>query len=278
VKIAFQGTAGAYSEIALRKFFTGKNYEAIGFDQSEQVIEALLEEEVDRAILPVENSIVGNVSVNIDLLYFEKVWAFGEVYIPIKHCLLAKPGVTLKDIKIASSHPIALAQCRDFLNRHHIQAKPEFDTAGASKLLNERGHKHEATIASSLCAEYYGLDIVQDHIQKVKNNITRFLAITRKKDCVTDIKEEKTCIAFMTKHHSGALLNCLQEFKKFNLNLTKLESRPIIDNPFAYIFFVDFLGASTDHNVQQCLLALKSDTDALKVIGSFEKGLLPEYK
>ena len=178
---------------------------------------------------------------------------------------------------MASSHPIALAQCRDFLNRHHIQSKPEFDTAGASKLLNENGHEHEATIASILCAEYYGLKVVEDHIQKVKNNITRFLAITRKKDCVPGVKEEKTCIAFMTKHHSGALLNCLQEFKKYNLNLTKLESRPIIDNPFAYIFFVDFLGATTDENVQQCLEALKSDTDSIKIIGSFEKGSLPEY-
>ena len=167
MRVAFQGTAGAYSEIALRKFFgTDPEIKVSGFDHSEQVIEALLEGEVDRAILPVENSIVGNVSVNMDLLYAQNVWAIGEVFIPIKHCLLAKQGVKLKDIKIVSSHPIALAQCRDFLNRHHIEARPEFDTAGASKLLNTNGHEHEATIASSLCAKYYSLNIVEDHIQK----------------------------------------------------------------------------------------------------------------
>lgn len=276
MKVAFQGAEGAYSEIALRKFF-GDEVTVMGFDHSEQVIESLLEEEVDRAILPVENSIVGNVAVNMDLLYSEDVWALGEVFIPIQHCLLAKPGVKLKDIKTVYSHPIALAQCRDFLNRHHIEAKPEFDTAGASKLLRARGHEHEGTISSSLCADYYDLEILEDHIQKVKNNITRFLIISRGDDIPKDIKQEKISMAFMTKHHSGALLNCLQEFKKFDLNLTKLESRPIVDNPFAYVFFVDFLGDLNQKTVKDCLQALKSDTDFIKIIGSYEKGELPTY-
>lgn len=270
-KIAFQGAQGAYSEMALRKFF-GEDVSAIPFDLSEQVCEALEESEVDYAILPVENSIVGNVSVNLDLLYKHNFFAVGEVYLPIQHCLLVNPRTKIEDIKTAHSHPIALAQCRDFLNRHEIKAHPEFDTAGACKLLKERGHEHEATIASRLCAEVYGLEILEDHIQKVQNNVTRFLVFIRESDVSSEYKQEKTSLAFTTKHKPGALLNCLQEFKRFDLNLTKLESRPIPENPFAYIFYVDFIGALGDENVHACLETLKYDTETIKILGSYPHG------
>ncbi|MCO4793925.1 MAG: prephenate dehydratase [Bacteriovoracaceae bacterium] len=270
-KIAFQGARGAYSEMASLKFF-GHDVNPIGFDQSEQVCDALDESEVDFAVLPVENSIVGNVSVNLDLLYQHNFFAIGEVYLPIHHCLMVNPGTKLENIKTVHSHPIALAQCRDFINRHGIIAHADFDTAGACKLVKERGHEHEGTIASSLCAEVYGLEILEDHIQKVKNNITRFLVFIREEDLSSSYKQEKTSIAFSTKHKPGALLNCLQEFKKFNLNLTKLESRPIPENPFAYIFYVDFIGALQDSKVHECLEALKNDTDIIKILGSYPQG------
>lgn len=256
--------------MALRKFF-GEEVSAIPFDLSEQVCEALEESEVDYAILPVENSIVGNVSVNLDLLYKHNFFAVGEVYLPIQHCLLVNPGTKIEKIKTAHSHPIALAQCRDFLNRHEIKAHPEFDTAGACKLLKERGHE-QATIASRLCAEVYGLEILEDHIQKVKNNVTRFLVFIRESDVSSEYEQEKTSLAFTTKHKPGALLNCLQEFKRFDLNLTKLESRPVPENPFAYIFYVDFIGALGDENVHACLETLRYDTETIKILGSYPLG------
>ncbi len=276
MKVAFQGTEGSYSEIASRKFF-GNDVKAHGLDHSEQVIDALIEEKVDRIVLPVENSIVGNVAINMDLLYSKDVWAIGEVFLPIQHCLLVRPGVRLSQLKIIYSHPVALAQCRDFINQNNIKAKPEYDTAGACKLLKEKGHEYEGTIASQLCAKYYGLEIIQKNIQKVKNNITRFLVISKKGNGPREIKQEKTSLAFITKHHAGALLNCLQQFKKFDLSLTKLESRPIIENPFAYIFFVDFIGDLNHQKVQNCLKALQKDTELIKIIGSFEKGKIPVY-
>lgn len=270
-KVAFQGARGAYSEMALLKFFN-KEVEPVGFDLSEQVCEALEESEVNFAILPVENSIVGNVSINLDLLYKHNFFAIGEVYLPIQHCLLVNPGTKLKNIKSAYSHPIALSQCRDFLNRHSIKACPDFDTAGACKLLKERGHENEATIASRLCADVYDLEVLEDHIQKVQNNVTRFLIFIRESDVSSEYKQEKTSLAFTTKHKPGALLNCLQEFKRFDLNLTKLESRPVPENPFAYIFYVDFIGALADENVHACLETLKYDTETIKILGSYPQG------
>lgn len=274
MRVAFQGARGAYSEMALKHFF-GETAEAVGFDLSEQVCEALEESEVEYAILPVENSIVGNVSVNLDLLYHHNFFAVGEVYLPIQHCLLVNKGTRLEDIKTVHSHPIALAQCRDFLNRHGITAHPDYDTAGACKKLKESGHEQEATIASRLCAEVYDLEVLEEHIQKVKNNITRFLIFIKESNISSDLKQEKTSIAFSTKHKPGALLNCLQEFKKFDLNLTKLESRPVPENPFAYIFYVDFIGALQDQKVHDCLEALKSDTENIKILGSYPQGKIP---
>jgi len=169
MKVAFQGTKGAYSELALYKFFGEMHAKPLGFDLSEEVFQALEEGEVQYAILPVENSIVGNVAINTDLILSHDFYVIGEVYQEINHCLLALPGVTLEQIKTVHSHPVAHAQCHDFLTRHKITPIPAFDTAGACENLVKKNLKHEATIASALCAKYYGLNIVEDSIQKVQN-------------------------------------------------------------------------------------------------------------
>ncbi len=273
-RISYQGEKGAYSEIALYNFF-GKEVEVFGFELSEQVCEALRDGEVDYGILPVENSIVGNVDINLDLLLHHNITAIGEIYLKIQHCLLGIKGTKLKDIKRAKSHPIALAQCRDFLNRHNIKPIADFDTAGACAILARDRIIDEATIASSLCSKYYDLEIIEEHIQKVKNNFTRFLIFTKPKDRDVKIKEEKTSIAFSAKHTPGALLSCLQVFASHNLNLTKLQSRPIPENPFVYTFYVDFLGGHHSIEVRDCLAELKDHTTSLKVIGSYPLATKP---
>lgn len=271
MKIAFQGSRGAYSEEAIYRFF-GKDVDPVGFELSEQVFEAVIQKEVAVGLVPVENSIVGNVNVNLELFQSLPVFATAEVYHPIKHCLLSHKGAKIEDIKKVHSHPIALAQCRDFINRHNIQSIPDFDTAGSCKLLKERSHFDEGTIASRLCAEYYDLEIVEDNVQKVQNNITRFLVFGREEEISESVNQEKTSLVFSTKHHPGALLNCLQTFKNFNLNLTKLESRPIPENPFEYYFYVDFMGGLNDPNTLQCLKVLKNDAGHIKIYGSYPKG------
>ena len=272
MKIAFQGTKGAYSELALYKFFGEMHAKPIGFDLSEEVFQAVEESEVDYGIIPVENSIVGNVAINTDLILTHELFIIGEVYLDIHHCLLALPGVKLEDIKTVHSHPVAQAQCHDFLARHKITPIPDFDTAGACENLVRKKLKHEATIASALCAKYYKLNIVEESIQKVKHNITRFMIMVKKENIPENHVEEKTSIAFNTKHHPGALLNCLQEFANHKINLTKLESRPIPENPFKYTFLVDFEGSTHEENVRQCLEELKEDCDHIKILGSYPHG------
>lgn len=275
MKIGFQGEAGAYSEEATRSYFN-EDIETVGYELSEQVVQALLDEEIAQAVLPVENSIVGNVSVNMDLLYSHPIFAVGEIYLPIHHHLMAVPGVKLKDIEKAYSHPIALAQCRDFLIKNNIEAVTDYDTAGSCKLLKERNLTHEAAIGSRLCAKTYGLEIIDDNIQKVTTNITRFFLLSRNEEIPEGMIQSKTSIAFTAHHHPGALLDCLQIFKKHEINLTKLESRPIAQNPFDYIFFVDFQGGLRDPKIIECLKELNRDAHHVKVLGSYPEGIKPK--
>ncbi len=272
MKVAFQGERGAYSESALLNFF-GTQAHATGFPLSEQVIEAVLDHKVDAAILPVENSIVGNVAVNLDLIYHHEVEIWGEYYQPIKHCLMALPGVRLEDLQEVSSHPIALSQCHHFLAKHKIRPHAEYDTAGAAKVLQQKAlepkSKVQGIIASKLCAEYYGLEILSDQIQNVPNNFTRFVVLSRLGSKSERATPNKTSMAFATAHRPGALLECLHCFSRHKLNLTKIESRPDPDNPFQYIFFVDFMTALNDGAVEQCLNELKQHTLSIKILGNY---------
>jgi len=274
-KVGFQGERGAYSELALQGFF-GQQAKPLGFALSEQVVEALLAKEVDFAILPVENSIVGNVTVNLDLLYAENVEVWGEHFQPIKHCLMTLPGTPLEEITEAASHPIALSQCRDFLSRHNIRAHAEYDTAGAAKLLRENADqsKGKAIVASELCAKYYDLEILSDKIQNNDTNLTRFLVLSRLGENPNTLEKNKTSLAFVTDHKPGALLECLQCFSSHKLNMTKIESRPDPLNPFQYVFFIDFLGDQKNPEVAACLLELKNITKTFKVLGSYNAAAL----
>ncbi len=272
MQIGFQGTLGSYSQEALYAYFGKDGITPVGYALSEETCDALENGEVTSIILPIENSIVGNVDINMDLIFKHNFFAVGEVFLPIKHCLLGRKGSKLKDIKIVHSHPIALAQCHDFFKKNGIRPVPEFDTAGASKLLSEKDNKNEATIASKLCSEYYDLEIISDTVQKVEINITRFLVLVKEKDIPDTLHMEKTSIAFTTNHKPGALLGCLQDFADHNINLTKLQSRPIPENPFMYIFYADFVGSLNDQNVINCLRELKDHTNKIKILGSYPRG------
>lgn len=269
--VAFQGASGAYSEAALRKHF-GNEVKAIGLALSENVCQALLKSEVDYAILPIENSIVGNVNVNADLILQYPFFAIAEVFLPIEHCLLAAQGTLLEDIKNVYSHPVALEQCRDFLINHNMNPIPEFDTAGSCQKILESPSHDQATVASELCCEYYGLTVIKRDIQKVKNNFTRFLVLVNQENRPKNLVMEKTSVAFTAKHHPGALLDCLNVFAFFKINLTRLESRPVAQNPFEYTFLADFHGGLSDIKVKRCLEELQERSYHVKVLGSYPIG------
>ena len=270
MKIGFQGRRGAYSELALRSYFKQeKKIEVVGHDLSESVFDGVLSGELDIGFFPIENSIVGNVAINLDLLNHHQTYMIGESYLNINHCLLTLPGVKLEDVKFAHSHPIALAQCRDFLLKHNIEPVSAFDTAGSADKLSKTNNRDHAVIASSLCAEYYGLDIKKEKIQTVQNNITRFVAFVRNDKIPTDLVKEKTSLSFSTNHTPGALSNCIQYFSNHNLNLTKIESRPVPTDPFHYTFYIDFIGSSEDKNVTDCLAEMKNDVQFINILGSY---------
>jgi prephenate dehydratase len=275
LKVAFQGVRGAYSEAALLEHFGG-DVEARGFPFSEQVFDAVERGKADAGFVPVENSIAGTVGVNTDLLLERKVFAIAEHYLTIEHCLLAVPGTRLEDVKTARSHPIALAQCRDFLNSRGIGTIPEYDTAGSAELTAARKTPGEAAIASKRCAQVYGLEVLADNIQSAALNITRFLAFVREGEISININREKTSVAFSVHHRPGALLECLKLFADHAINLTKLESRPIPSNPFEYSFFVDFLGGTDDVAVKAALAELGRSARHVKVLGSYAVASRPK--
>ena len=264
VRIAFQGIRGAYSEAALLAHF-GAAAEPVGFALSEQVFDAVESGQADGGFVPVENSIAGPVGVNNDLLLERNVFATAESYYSIEHCLLGLPGERVDDVKTVYSHPVALAQCRDFINRHGMRAVPEYDTAGAAELVAKRRTPGEAAIASKRCVEVYGVALLAERIQTVQNNITRFLAFRRG---AAGEPGGKTSLAFSVHHHPGALLDCLKIFAQHSINLTRLESRPVPANPFEYVFFVDFLGGAD----APLLSELRAAARHVKVIGSYPPG------
>ncbi len=270
MKIAYQGIKGAYSEAAIYSYF--KNPETMGFETFEEVFEAVKKGISDYGFIPVENTIAGSVSVNYDLLLKEDVYVIAEVFYRIRHCLLSHKNSELSDIKKAYSHPHALEQCRDFLKKHNIKPIPEYDTAGAAKIVSERKINGEAAVASELCSKIYGLKIIEKGIESNKENTTKFFVIVKKENIPNNLKKEKTSIAFKTKHYPGALVNALQRFSKNNVNLTKLESRPIPDNPWEYVFYADLDSGIDDKNAKIALGELEATTTFIKVLGSYPKG------
>jgi prephenate dehydratase len=272
VKIAFQGIRGAYSEAALLARFG--DAEPVGYPLSEQVFDAVESGQADGGFVPVENSIVGPVGINNDLLLARDVFATAECYFPIEHCLLGRPGERLDDVKTVSSHPVALAQCRDFIDRHGMRPVFEYDTAGAAEIVAKRQTPGDAAIASKRCAGIYGLAVLAENIQTVQHNITRFLAF-RRGGAGDAPPGAKTSLAFSVHHHPGALLDCLKRFAEHEINLTRLESRPVPTNPFEYVFFVDLLGGLADAAVDAALSELRAAAPHVKVIGSYPLGERP---
>lgn len=271
MKIAFQGVRGAYSEEAALKRFP--DAEPVGCAYSELVVEAVDSGRAEYGILPIENSIAGPVGVNVDLFLAHDVFILDEIYLPIDHCLLAKPGTKLADVWSVYSHPIALAQCREFINKHGFKALPEYDTAGSAELVAGHGRPGEAAIAPRRCAAIYALEVLAEKIQSTNNNITRFGLFTRRDKVPGGLKMEKTSVAFKAAHRPGSLLGCLKRFADNGVNLTKLESRPFAADPFAYIFLVDLLGGMEDAPVKKALAELGADASDIKILGSYPLGL-----
>jgi prephenate dehydratase len=269
--VAFQGERGAYGEMAALHFF--RKARLVPLKSFREVFESAERGDSDSAIVPVENSIEGSVNEVYDLLLeTKKLEVVGEIYQRVRHCLIANPGARKKMIKWVHSHPQALAQCRDYLQKNKMESVPAYDTAGAAKMIKEKGSTDSAAIASKRAAELYGMQVLDEGIEDRKNNYTRFLVLSlRKAHKPKRSFHYKTSLIFSVKHVPGALFGIVGEFAMRKINLTRIESRPTKETPWEYNFYVDFEGHAEDKQVKEALRAVKAKTLYLKILGSYRK-------
>ncbi len=265
-RVVFQGAEGAYSQAAMEQFF-GDQINSFHVDTFRDAMSAIDEGSADFAVLPIENSTAGIVSEIYDLLVEFENYIVGEQIIRIEHCLLGVPGTKLEDIKTVYSHPQSLMQSAKYLGNHDWRQISMQNNAFAAKKVSDEGDKTQAAIASEYAGKVYGLDVLQKGVNDSGNNSTRFIIVTNQKIFKTDAK--KVSICFEVPHESGSLYHMLSHFIYNNLNMTKIESRPIEDRTWEYRFFVDFEGNLADGAVKNALRGLRDEARNMKILGNY---------
>lgn len=267
VTVVFQGVPGAYSHAAMLQFF-GDAVNSFHVPNFEAAMKAVAEKKADYAILPIENSSAGQVGDVYDLLMKYDNTIVGETYLPVSHCLLGLPESCMEGITAVYSHPQGLMQCVGFLNGHpQWQQISQANTAMAAMKVVEEKDPSKAAIASELAAKLYGLKILAAGVNDNKTNTTRFIIVASKKQYQTAAR--KVSICFEIAHESGSLYNTLSHIIYNNLNMTKIESRPIPDKPFEYRFFVDFEGNLGEAAVENALYGIMEEAKSLKILGNY---------
>lgn len=265
IRVAFQGERGAYSEAAVAQRW-GTEAEPIPKTLLEDVFDSVENEEANSGLIPVENTTEGTVTRTLDLLYERTLSIRGEEILRVSHCLLTNRGVRLNDVVRVYSHPQALGQVRGFLHTNGIEAMDFYDTAGAAKMIRERGFMDAGAIASGRAAEIYGLDVLAEAIESHDGNFTRFLEIGKRE--VKPTGRIKTTIAFALRE--GTSISAALEILISNgLGLTMIDTRPLIGKPWEYLFFVDFDGDRNELGVGKTLKILVNKVENLKVLGSY---------
>jgi len=270
-KVAIQGYEGSFHQVAARHFF-GKNVEVITCDTFRQVVQLGADaKQSDGAVMAIENSIAGSILPNYNLLQKSKLQVVGEVYLSISQNLLTYPGVKLEDIKEVHSHPMAILQCLDYLEKYNWKLVESEDTALSAKVVHQNKSKHTAAIASKLAAQMFDLNIITPDIHTLKNNITRFLIVGPANTKTSVDNANKASIYFQTDHSRGRLAKVLAKIAQGNVNLSKLQSMPIPGSTFKYGFYAD-LEFDNKKQIEKVLEALKGLTNSIRIFGMYEKG------
>lgn len=270
--IGYQGTDGAYSQIAAERHFAGRAQQLIsrGYNSFAELLQAVLDAQIDYAMQPIENTTAGSINEAYDLLAKLDLHLVGEEVLKVEHCLAALPGTQLSDIRRVYSHPQALAQSSDFTGRlANCEAVAFTDTAMAMKKVRDDGLRDQAAVASERAAALYGLEILARDIANQKSNYTRFVVVSRTPASFPLDTACKTSLILTTRHERGALARCLNILADHGLSLTKIESRPRPNSPFEYIFYVDVEGNLADANVAKAIEGLQANTLSLRVLGSY---------
>jgi prephenate dehydratase len=271
--VAFQGELGAYSELAAREYF-GTGIDVSPSPTFVEVFEKVTSGAADAGIIPIENSLAGSIHENYDNLLEHELSIIGEIKLRIVHHLIVNPGVALTDVRRVISHPQALAQCRDFTrNLDDVAVEPVYDTAGAVRDVKKSGSRDTAAIASAQAAADYGLEILASSIESNHQNFTRFLAIERES---AEDPGDKTTIVFALQHQPGMLFKTLGVFALRDIDLLKIESRPLLGSPWEYLFYLDIAGNMQDDNVRKAVDHLGELTVFLRVLGGYRHGKIAD--
>jgi chorismate mutase/prephenate dehydratase len=274
LSIGYQGEKGAYSADAIDAMFKDEEVKKVPYRTSYDVVDALKKNKINYGLLPLENSIIGNITHNYDLLLENKLTIEREVVIPIHHTLIAHKETKIDLIKVIYSHPAAISQCEVFLRKLvEVEIFPTYDTAGSAKMIAAKELKETAAIASKEAAELYELQILKENIEDYPNNQTRFVLLSHEPMQMEfeQFIPYKTTAVFDTLDQPGMLYECLGIFEKYKINLSQLSSRPHKTEPWKYHFFIDFDGHATDDNVINAFEEIRGKTGFLHIFGSYAK-------
>lgn len=273
LKVAIQGIKGSnHHQVATE--FLGANIELVECLSFDKLIEHVLDGTADKGVMAIENSIAGSIIPNYNLVYHNNIHIIGEHYLSIHHNLMVLKGQTMEQIKEVRTHPMALLQCMEFLKQYpQLKLVEDVDTAETARQIQEKQLKHVAAIAPTVAAELYGLDIIAPEIQTIKNNATRFIILKKQNKVLPKEEINKASLRFITDHKRGSLATVLNVMSDCNMNLTKIQSLPVIETPWKYAFFVDVTFEKYDHfSKAKSLLEIMSED--FRVLGEYKNALI----
>jgi prephenate dehydratase len=277
-RVAFQGERGAFSEEAAVKLL-GEDITLVPRSTFEVAFTAIGDGLADYILAPIENSLAGSIHRSFDLLVNSDLHILAEVIIPIAHNLIGVPGASFEDIAVVESHPVALAQCEQFFSAHpRLKRIATEDTAGSVREVVRAGDKARAAIAGRRAAEIYGGAILREHLEDNRENYTRFLLLATSPHPAEDVamgSADKLSLVFQLDHRPGALYHALEPFARRNLNLLKIESRPVHGQPWQYRFYLDLQASRSDPEVAAALAELEKLVVNLRILGSYASATKP---
>lgn len=269
MKIGFQGRHGTFSEIAALSYFSTQEIEPCGYPNFKLILEDVQNGVLDYALLPVENTTTGIISRTYDLLCHYDIHVIGEIDIPIHEDLIVVPGTKIEEIREVYSHPEALLQCSGFFAEHpEIKSMSFQDTARSVEYIRDCNDRSKAALGSWRAREYYGMESLIRNVQDNDLNMTRFFAVSAKKEVAADA--DKISMMIVLKHEPGTLYRALGILNDQKINILKLESRPIRGRVFEYMFYIDFSGNMNDENVEKAVRALQESSEESKLMGCYK--------
>ncbi len=268
-KFYFQGEHGAFSEEAGINFF-GTSVKSIPLPKFEDVFKFVQKDKNSFGVIPIENSTIGSIHSNYDLLLLYGIPIIGEINLVVRQNLIALKNTSLQSLDKIISHPVALQQCQKFFKTlKNVDIEVSYDTAGSVRLIKDQNLTNTAAVSSAISAKLYGMKIIKRDIQDSNSNITRFLIISKRR--IDVVKNPKTSIVFTLKNYPGALFRALSVFALRDIDLTKIESRPIPEKPFEYYFYLDFRGSINEKQSKNAINNLKEIAPFLKILGCYEE-------